>query len=90
MLRGGTSGQEFVLVNSIHWKQEKWIIHVLLLQRETGGKEEEFRVVEIKRGECFKKKTTVNHCHEARIGIDVFMFSKGTQNLNFTLNKNCS
>ena len=67
MLRGGASGQEFVLVNSIHWKQEKWIIHVLLLQRETGGKEEEFRVVEIKRGECFKKKTTVNHCSNAML-----------------------
>ena len=63
-LRGGASGQEFMLVNSIHWKQEKWIIHVLLLQQETGGKEEEFRVMEIKRGECFKKKT-VNHCSNA-------------------------
>ena len=36
-LRGGASGQEFMLVNSIYWKQEKWIIHVLLLQQETGG-----------------------------------------------------
>ena len=38
----GASGQEFMLVKSIHWKQEKWIIHIFLLQQETGGKEEEF------------------------------------------------